>query len=103
MVVKALDPVGSYEFATVVDGQTVNGTVNITGTPGAYTGKILTSMFPEIPIHGAVVEGQGMIVRARMPDGELTLNMKFTDANFVGRWDLGGVQGGDISGKKLPK
>ena len=100
--VKALDPVGSYEIVTVVDGQNVTGTISITGTPGAYKGKILTNMFPEIPIHAAVVEGQGMIVRANMPDGELILNMRFTGPAFVGRWDLGGIQGGDISGKKLP-
>lgn len=96
------DPVGSYEFATAVDGQVVAGTMTITGVPGAYQGRILTNMFPEIPVTSAVVEGQNMIVRGTMPDGELTLNLKFSGANFTGNWAIGG-QSGDFSGKKLPK
>ena len=96
------DPVGSYEFATAVDGQVVAGTMSITGTPGAYQGRILTNMFPEIPITSAVVQGQDMIIRGAMPDGELTLNLKFNGPNFTGNWAIGG-QSGDFSGKKLPK
>jgi hypothetical protein len=38
----AIDPVGSYEFSTVVDGQTVTGTLHIQGTPGNYKGRCPT-------------------------------------------------------------
>jgi hypothetical protein len=94
--------VGAYEFATAVDGQIVSGTMSITGGPGAYNGRILTNMFPEIPIKSAVVEGQNMIIVGTMPDGDLTLNLKFDGPNFTGNWAIGG-QSGDFSGKKLPK
>jgi hypothetical protein len=98
-----LDPAGSYEFTTVVDGQTVTGTMDIAGTPGAYTGKILTNLFPEIPIVGAAVEGNAINVRASMPDGELAIHMVFeAGPDFKGNWALGGDTG-DFNGKKKPK
>ena len=102
VVAVVLDPAGSYEFATAVDGQIVSGTMSITGASGDYKGRILSNLFPEIPITSAAVEGQNMIIRGNMPDGELTLNLKFDGPNFTGNWALGG-QSGEFSGKKLPK
>ena len=101
-VAAVLDPVGSYEFATTVNGQFVNGTMSIAGAPGAYKGRILTNMFPEIPIAGVVVDGQTMVVRGNMPDGELTLNLKFKGEIFTGNWALGD-ESGAFTGKKLAK
>src|SRR5688572_21264774 len=98
----ALDPVGSYEFATVVDGQTVNGTMHIEGGPGAYKGRIVTSVFPEIPIVGATVEANVINVKASMPDGELAIRMVMDGMNFKGNWALGS-DSGEFNGKKLPK
>ena len=98
----AVDPVGAYEFATTVDGQTVTGTLHIEGAPGAYKGRILTSVFPEIPVVGATVENNNVInVKANMPDGELTLRMVMEGMNFKGNWTLG-ADGGEFNGKKLP-
>jgi hypothetical protein len=98
----AVDPAGSYEFTTVVDGQTVTGTMHIEGGPGAYKGRILTSVFPEIPIVGASVESNIINVKASMPDGELTLRMVMDGMNFKGNWALGS-DSGEFNGKKLPK
>lgn len=97
-----IDPVGAYEFATVVDGQTVTGTLHIEGTPGNYKGRILTSVFPEIPVTGATVEANVVNVKASMPDGELNLRMVMEGMNFKGNWTLGS-DGGEFNGKKLPK
>ena len=97
-----VDPVGTYEFTTVVDGQTVTGTMHVEGTPGNYRGRILTSAFGEIAIVGASVETNILNLRANMPDGELAIRMVMEGANFKGNWSVGG-QSGDISGKKLPK
>ena len=97
-----VDPVGSYEFTTVVDGQTVTGTMHIQGTPGNYKGRILTNVFPEIPIVGASVETNVINVRANMPEGELTLRMVMDGMNFNGNWALG-ADSGDFSGKKLAR
>lgn len=98
----AVDPAGSYEFSTIVDGQTVTGTMAISGTPGAYRGRILSNMFPEIPITSVTVFQRKMVVKGSMPDGEVTLNMAFTGQDFVGNWELGQMTG-DFTGKKLPQ
>ena len=98
----AIDPAGVYEFSTIVDGQTVTGTLTITGAPGAYTGKIVTNMFPEIPVTGAKVEEKTVIATGSMPDGELTIRMVMDGNQFTGRWELGG-ETGEFNGKKLPK
>ena len=98
----AVNPVGSYEFTTVVEGQTVTGTMHIEGTPGNYKGRILTNVFPEIPIVGASVEANIINVRANMPEGELTLRMVMDGTNFNGNWALG-ADSGDFNGKKLPR
>ena len=97
-----VDPVGAYEFATVVDGQTVTGTLHIEGTPGNYKGKIVTSVFPEIPVVGASVESNVVNVKGSMPDGELNIRMVMEGMNFKGNWTLGS-DGGEFNGKKLPK
>lgn len=97
-----LDPVGAYEFSTVVDGQTVTGTMHVEGTPGNYKGRIITSVFPEIPVVGASVEANVVNVKASMPDGELNIRMVMEGSNFKGNWTLGS-DGGEFNGKKLPK
>jgi hypothetical protein len=101
-VAVAPDPVGAYEFTTVVDGQTVTGTMHIEGTPGAYKGRIITSVFPEIPIVGATVEANVVNVKASMPDGELAIRMAMTGQEFKGNWTLGS-DSGEFNGKKLPR
>jgi hypothetical protein len=99
----AVDPVGAYEFTTTVDGQTVTGTLHIEGTPGAYKGRIITTVFPEIPVVGATVEAGHIVnVKASMPDGDLNLRMVMEGMNFKGNWTLG-ADGGEFNGKKLPK
>jgi hypothetical protein len=97
-----IDPVGAYEFSTVVDGQTVTGTMHVEGGPGNYKGRIVTSVFPEIPIVGANVESNVVILRGSMPDGELTMRLTMEGQNFKGNWMLGGGSG-EITGKKLAK
>lgn len=97
-----VDPVGAYEFSTVVDGQTVTGTLHVEGTPGNYKGRIVTSVFPEIPVVGATVEANVVTVKGSMPDGELNIRMVMDGMNFKGNWTLGS-DGGEFNGKKLPK
>lgn len=98
-----MDPTGSYEFSTVVDGQTVTGTLFINGTTGAYTGRIVTSTFPEIPVTGATVNGKTVDIKGSMPDGELAITITMeADNTFKGKWVLG-ADTGEFNGKKLPK
>ncbi len=98
-----LDPTGAYEFTTVTpDGQTVSGTLYITGKEGAYAGRIVTNIFPEMAVTGATVKDNAIDVQAAMPEGELLLHMVMNGANFTGHWTLG-PDSGDFNGKKLPK
>lgn len=94
---------GAYEFTTVVEGQTVTGTMFVTAgaTAGMYGGRITTNMFPEIPVTGASSSGQSVTVKASMPDGgELTITIVMDGANFRGKWELGG-DSGEFNGRKL--
>ena len=89
----AVNPVGTFEFTTSVDGNMLTGSIEVAGSPGAYTGTIRTSATPDIPVSGVLVSGQQMIVTADTPDGPLTLTLNFSGDNFTGGWTLGGGSG----------
>jgi hypothetical protein len=89
----AVNPVGTFEFTTSVNGDMVTGSIEVTGNAGAYGGTIRTSATPDIPVRGVTVNGQQMVVTADTPDGELVLTLNFTGNNFTGGWTLGGGSG----------
>jgi hypothetical protein len=95
----AVNPVGTFEFTTMVNGASVNGTLEVMGSPGAYTGRLRTSILPEMPVSSASVSGQEMTVLADAPDGTVTIRMTFTGDTFTGSWALGG-DGGALSGRR---
>jgi hypothetical protein len=97
-----VEPVGSYEFTTLYSGQQVMGTIEITGTPGAYRGRVTSDVLPEFPVQSVVVEGQEMRVAAQTPGGVATFRMTFAGGgDFVGAWELGGDTG-ELAGRRLP-
>ena len=98
----AVDPVGSYEFSTVVDGQTVTGTVHIEGAPLSYRGRIVTAMFPEMPITSVNVQANVVNVVASMGGGDVLIRMVMDGMNFKGTWAVES-DSGEITGRKLPK
>jgi len=98
---RALDPVGTYEFQTSVEGQPLTGTIHITGAPGSYTGRIVTGMFPEMPIRSVSVAGQQLLLSAQAPDGQIVeIRLNFTGPTFTGAWTLGD-QSGAIAGRRV--
>ena len=97
----AVNPVGRFEFATTLQGQMLTGTMEITGTPGAYAGRVTSSATEPIPITTVTVEGQTMTVVGDTPNGPLTIRMTFTESGaFTGNWTLGG-DGATLTGKRL--
>ncbi|HEY0037300.1 MAG TPA: hypothetical protein VGB66_11460 [Longimicrobium sp.] len=94
----AVNPVGAYEFATQVNGDAVTGTIEITGTPGAYGGRIVTTHFPEFAVRSASAAGQELTVVAETPNS-LTFRMAFTGSAFTGSWSLGDDTGA-ITGRR---
>jgi hypothetical protein len=96
----AVNPVGKYEFATTLQGQPLTGTLEVTGTPGAYAGRITSSATEPIPITGVTVEGQSMTVTGETPSGTLTIKMNFTEGGaFTGGWTLGS-DGATLTGRR---
>jgi hypothetical protein len=95
----AMNPVGEYEFATQVNGEAVTGTIEITGTPGAYGGRIVTLQFPEFTVRSASAAGQELTVVAETPNGNVTFRMTFTGNTFTGGWTLGGDTG-PVTGRR---
>lgn len=97
----ALNPVGVFQFTADGDeGETVTGTIEVTGQPGAYGGRI-RAHDDEIPITSVSVDGQQMVVNAETPGGTMTLVVTFTGDTFLGGWSLRG-DSGEIRGQRAP-
>ena len=94
-----VNPVGTFEFATEVNGSPMKGTMSIVGSPGAYSGKMLSDVLPEVPITSVTVDGQTVKLIADTPNGAVLVNLAFTGAMFTGNWELGG-QSGAMTGKR---
>ena len=99
---KPMDITGTYEYTTAVNGSTVNGQIVITGTAGAYGGRITSNAFPEFPITKATVDGKVITIKASSDNGDVDLVLTMNGDAFTGKWVLG-ESGGELSGKKLTK
>ena len=98
----AVDPVGTYEFSTIIDGQTLTGTVHIEGAPLNYRGRVVTKVFPDMPITSVSVAANVISFVASMGGDDVLVRMVMDGSNFQGSWQAG-PDSGDISGRKLPK
>ena len=96
-----VNPVGTFNFTTAVDGNQITGSIQVTGDRGLYGGIIRTSITPDIPITDVTVDGQRLVVTANTPDGPLVLTLNFTGNAFTGGWTLDG-DAGDLSGQRAP-
>ena len=64
------DPVGKWSYATRDDaGAPISGTMEISGTPGKYTGTIVSGPDRKIPITEVMTSPTGMIVLATIDNG----------------------------------
>src|SRR5687767_11680833 len=97
----AFDALGNYDFTTSVEGQTVNGTIEISKKPdGSLGGRVVTDMTGEIPVTSVTVTGMKVDINANMPDGQLTFVMEFKNNDeFTGNWAYSGTSGA-FTGKR---
>jgi hypothetical protein len=95
-----MNPVGRYEFNTIVNGQPMSGVLIVEGQPGAYTGSMESNMIPHASIKSVAVDGQQVVVVIPVPQGDVTITMNMNGDAFTGNWAIGG-QTGDISGRKV--
>lgn len=99
------DPVGTYTFATTVEGAAVAGELIIRGEPGNYTGLINPTSGPITPleIYAATVEGQQVTAFADAGGDDVILVLNFTDeGRYTGTWTLG-FDSGEIAGERVPQ
>ncbi len=94
-----LNPVGTFDFTTSVEGTAVQGTITITRNGDAYGGTVGTNVTEPIGIRSVVVEGMAMTVVGDTPDGPVTMTVTFTGDTFAGSWTLAGMSG-TMTGKR---
>jgi hypothetical protein len=96
----AFNPVGTYDYTAILpDGSSAPGTMTISGTPGAYTGKIDRQGMGATDITSVRVDGQTLRITTNIAEGEVTLTMNFTGNEFTGNWSIQGAEGA-LSGKR---
>jgi hypothetical protein len=96
-----VDPVGTFSFTTVFQGDSLTGDIVIRGEPGRYSGRVTPTSGPEpVEIYMARVEGQTLTVFGDAGDDDLIITMQFTGDRYTGSWTLG-FDTGEISGARL--
>lgn len=96
-----IDPVGRYEFETVVQEQPVTGTFEITGSEGAWSVTMSAEGQGDVPIHEVTVDGSVVTMIGSIPDaGELVIELEFDGNEFSGSWSLG-MDGGELTGHRV--
>ncbi|MGH7500453.1 MAG: hypothetical protein ACREL7_01735 [Longimicrobiales bacterium] len=90
---QSVDPVGTFDFTTSVEGTTVTGAITVARNGSAYEGSVTTDMTEVMPISSVTVEGQTMAIAASTPDGPVTMSLIFTGDTFTGTWSLGDMSG----------
>ena len=98
----ALDPVGTFDFTTTVEGTSAAGTINILRTDSGYGGTITSNVTDAMPIRTVTVNDNRVDVIADTPDGPLSINMIFTGNQFTGTWSLGAMSGTHTGQRRAP-
>ena len=62
------DPAGKWSFSTIDDqGAPISGTMEITGTPGAYAGTIVSGPDRTLQINDVLTSATGAVILANLP------------------------------------
>lgn len=97
----AFDPVGTYDFSSEFQGQSVPGTMTLRQTPQGLAGSFTTAMTGELPFDGISVTGRKMQLKAIVPDAELVMDIEFDqEYRFTGQWSLSSGLSGPVSGTR---
>lgn len=97
----AFDPVGRYDLTMSSEGMVSEGTMDIGGEPGRYTGLVAIGGVAARIF--AVEAGEDhMTVRAALRQGSLILRLAWDGESVSGNWLMGGRRG-TIMGRKRPR
>lgn len=103
MVAGRLDPVGAYTVTTSIQGRSVEGRLEIHGSPNAYGGSLYTAVTGPLPLSSVRVDGQTVNLTADTPDGTVYIRLLFNGPDaFTGDWTLG-PEGGAIRGRRADR
>ncbi len=83
---KPFDPVGRWSFSTSSDTGAVTGTLQITGTPGAYQGQATLPDGTALPISDVMTSPNGMMAVCALADGSLALFKLVRDTGSAGKY-----------------
>ena len=85
------DPVGSYEFTAMVEGQNITGTMTIEADEDGYTGILRAASvpMPPAPISAVEVVDQTVTIHADGPEGPLIIALTVTETGLEGTWAMG--------------
>ena len=87
---KSIDPVGKWTFSTTnEEGTPTTGTIEISGKPGAYTGRITTSQGTTLQIGDVLSSNNVVLMLADLPDGAGTAVVKIirsSTGTYSGHW-----------------
>jgi len=84
----SIDPVGSWTFSAIDDqGQPTSGTIDISGTPGAYTGQATTVNHQDIPVTEVMTSPKAMILILQLPQSFIVAKVtRDATGGFKGQW-----------------
>ena len=87
---KNIDPVGKWNFTTTnEEGTPTTGTIEISGKPGAYTGRISTSQGTTLQVGDVMTSKDVLLLLADLPDGAGTAVVKIirsSTGTYSGHW-----------------
>ena len=87
---KNIDPVGKWNFSTTnEEGTPTTGTIEISGKPGAYTGRISTSQGTTLQVGDVMTSKDVLLLLADLPDGAGTAVVKIIRSStgaYSGHW-----------------
>ena len=99
-----VDPVGTYEFSTYANNQTINGTLTITRSDEGALQALMNAPDAQLPpLQAASVEVEGEEVKLRIPlgeDGDLWIEVTIDGDDVTGEWFVG-MESGEITGKRV--
>jgi hypothetical protein len=101
-----VDPVGTYEFSTYANNQTVNGVLTITRSEEGTLQALMDAPDAQLPpLQAASVEVEGKMIKLMIPmgqEGDLWIEVTIDGDDITGQWFVG-MESGEITGKRVKK
>jgi len=91
VTMRAVDPLGRFDYTSAADGQEVRGTIVIARSDSAYTVVMNTGgMTRDILFQRASLEGDRLTASTTTPAGALVaLHVRFEGDSITGDWAMG--------------